>query len=480
MISGRRWTAPRLALALTIFGVCSSGWCEQPAALPTLPQVAFASFLPAIREGIQKAYTAVVANPQDPSANGKLGMVLHAHGQFEGAEVCYRRARALDPASFRWRYYLGVVQNAQGKYDEAAATLRQALRRDPGYLPTKLKLGECLLATARWEEAEKLYEAILKELPENASAHYGLGRVRAARKNSKGAAESLRKACELFPQYGPAHYAVALAYRDLGKKDQSREELALYQKNPNDVPPSDDRLLAEVNALDENPLDLVRLGTELERVGQLEQSAAAHEKALEINPQLVQAHVNLISIYARLHQFDKAEEHYRAAVRLNPNEAESYYDYGVLLFDQDKYPQAEEAFRKALEINPFHPQARNNLGVMLEREGKLSEAVEQYREAIKNKTDYRLAHSQLGRILVIQENYKEGIEHLLKTISPEDEGTPTYLYALGAAYGRAGDRQNALRYIRMARDQASARGQTQLLVSIDSDLRTLEKENRSQ
>ncbi len=461
-----------LALALSC-GTSVSG-SEQTAILPELPRVAFEKFLPAVRDEIRKAYQAATAHPGDASASGKLGMILQAYSQLEAAAVCYQRACLLDPTSFRWVYYLGWVQAAEGKYDEAAATLREALRLDPDYLPARLKLAECLRASADWEESGKLYEAIVEKFPDNADAHYGLGRVRAARHDLKGALESYRKACELFPNFGAAHYALALAYRNLGQTDKSQEEFALYERNKTGGPPAGDRLLGEIQALNRSAVYQVRLGTELERAGQLEQAAAAHEKAIEIDPTLVQAHANLIPLYGRLGQFEKAEEHYRAAVRLNPNQAESHYDYGVLLFGLGKYQQAEEAFRKALEINPFHPEAHNNLAYLLEQQDRLPEAMAEYRNALESKPDYRLAHFHLGRILVNQQNYQEGIQHLLKTLKPEDESTPGYLYGLGAAYARAGDRQNALRYLRMAREQASARGQSQLLASIERDLQTLE------
>ena len=48
--------------------------------------------------------------------------------------------------------------------------------------------------------------------------------------------------------------------------------------------------------------------------------------------------------------------------------------------------------------------------------------------------------------------------------------------ALAATYARAGNREEALKIGRQAREQAAARGQTQLLRSIDRDLQALEVE----
>jgi len=169
-----------------------------------------------------------------------------------------------------------------------------------------------------------------------------------------------------------------------------------------------------------------------------------------------------------------AEEHYRAAIHLNPDSAENYYNYGVLLLSAEKFQSAEEAFRKTIEINPYYSGAHNNLGYLLERQGSLAEATVEYRKAIENKPSDRQAHFNLGRVLVNQKKYPEGIQELEKTIEPEDENTPRYVYALGAAFARSGDRQNALRYIRHAREGAAARGQSALLISIERDLRALE------
>jgi len=454
---------------------CSSGWFRRTPPLPELPQLSMDKFLPAVREQIEKAYQAVRAYPKDAAANGKLGMVLHAHDQYESAAVCYRRAHLLDHASFQWLYYLGIVQSAQGKNDEAAATLRQAVRLDRDYLPAQLRLAESLLAAGNVEESGKLYEAIVSKHADSAAALYGLGRVQSARGNMAAVAESYRKACELFPAYGAAHYALALAYRNLGEKEKSQEHFRLYEKNKNTFPPAGDQLSAAVRELNVGGVALIRQGVELERAGQMEQAAAAHEKALEMDPQLVQAHLNLINLYGRLGQVEKAEQHYQAAVRLNPNQAEAHYNYGVLMFGQRKYREAAQAFERALEINPFHPEAHNNLGYMLEQQGRAQEAVRHYRQAIENKPDYRLAHFHLGRILVNRKNYSEGLEHLLKTLSPEDESTPGFLYAVASAYARSGDRESALRYGRKAREQAAALGQTQLLASIERDLRLLER-----
>ncbi len=450
------------------------------ALLPELPQLNIANFLPAIRQQIEVAYAEAQTNPNSAEASGRLAMILDAYQQYESAAVCYQRAHLLDRGAFRWLYYLGWTQSAEGKHEEAAATLREALRLNPEYLAAQLKLAEGLLADGNREPSRDLYEAILKKHPDSAAAHYGLGRVYATQGDLKAAAASYLKACELFPAYGAAHYALALAYRKLGETVKARQHFSLYEENKTTVPPLDDPLRSAVRDLDLSAQSHLRKALVLDQTGKIEAAIAEHEKALQIDPQEVQAHINLISLYGRLGQFEKAEQHFRAAINLHPNRADAYYDYGVLLISQRKDLEAERALRQALQINPFYAEAYNNLGYLYEQQGRLEEALQQYREAIENRPNYRLAHFHIGRILVNQGRYNEAIEHFLKTLAPEDASTPGYLYALAATYARAGDRESALRYAHKAREGAVARGQTQLLRSIDRDLRILERADTRQ
>jgi tetratricopeptide (TPR) repeat protein len=99
--------------------------------------------------------------------------------------------------------------------------------------------------------------------------------------------------------------------------------------------------------------------------------------------------------------------------------------------------------------------------------------------AIENRPDFPQAHFNLGRLLVNRGRYKDAIDELLKTLSTQDEeAKPTYFYALGVAYARAGDKDNGIRYLLLARDHAASRHQSTLLNSIDRDLHTLEEQGR--
>jgi tetratricopeptide (TPR) repeat protein len=334
----------------------------------------------------------------------------------------------------------------------------------------RLKLAEVLQAAGDLQGSAALYEALVGEDAGLPHAHYGLGRVEAARGAMAAAIDRYRTATRLFEAYGAAHYALALAYRDLGRDEDAKRNLALSQKYLLDAPALDDPLMRQVKALKDDARQRLAEGVRLGKDGDLAGAVREHEKALEADPTLAQAHANLISLYGRLRRWDKVEAHYRAAVTRAPGLADVHYDYAVALGEQGRATEAAEALGRALAINPYHPRAHHNLGSLLLAQGRLEEAAAHFRAALENEPGYRLAGFNLGRVLVAQGRLREAIEVFKGIVAVDDEDTPRYLYALASAYVRAGERDTGVRYAREARDKAAARGQTDLVASIEKDL----------
>lgn len=469
----------RLRIALLIGAGCMAGMAWAAELLPDLPLLSIDDFPREVRQQVQQAYKSARAHPDDTEASGKLAMLLDLYNRPDDAARCYERAQQLGPRVFKWFYYEGILRSRQKNRAEAVVLFREALRIDPTYLPARLKFAVSLLENANLEESWRVYTGILEDYPGSAEAYYGLGRISSLRGDPAGAIKSLQRAVELFPPYGPAHYALAQADRKLGNLAGAEAQLKLYEANRNLVPPIEDPLRDAMRDLDMAAAAHLEWGLELEQVGRSQDALAETEKAAALDPQLVQAQVNLIILYGRIGDFRKAEEHYQKAVALNPHQfPDAYYDYGVLLMNANRPQEAAQAFRRAIEIKPSYADAHNNLGYLLEREGNLDAAADEYRKAIEAKPDFRQAHFNLGRILINKEHFQEGIEQLRQTLTPVDEGTPSYLYALGAAYGRAGNKQQALEYLNQARVQADSFGQKQLLVDIEGDIRKLSSENR--
>jgi len=414
--------------------------------------------LPAIRAAVNSALADAKARPNDAAAVGHLGMVLHAYSQLAAARLCYRRASLLDPRNFEWRYYLGVVSEGAASVEALRAALRL---RD--YLPAKLKLGEALLSLGDFAAARAVYQGL-----EHPAALFGYGRA-------TNDPAYYQKALARFPQYGAAMFALAQYYQRNGRNADAQQLLADYAKFKLAAPHVDDPLLDAVHALNKGPDRLLREASNLEQQGQLAAAADLQLKALELDPHLTQAHINLISLYGRLGDGASAAKHYGEAIALNPSAHEAYYNFGVLCYRSGRRREAQAAFEKALAINPGYAEAHNNFGALLEEQGRLADAARHFERAVELQPDLRLARFHLGRIYANQRKFPQAIAQFERAVTVDDEATPTYLYALGATQARSGHTTAALSTLAIARQKAFARGQASLTASIDRDLARLQQ-----
>ncbi|MDZ7638511.1 MAG: hypothetical protein U5J83_09730 [Bryobacterales bacterium] len=102
------------------------------------------------------------------------------------------------------------------------------------------------------------------------------------------------------PNFGAAHFAAAGVYGQRGGRNQVARHLRAYELYKGFDAPVEDPLWEKVADLNMGPLAHLRRAIYFESTGDLASAAAANEKALELDPALVQAHVNLVSLYGRM------------------------------------------------------------------------------------------------------------------------------------------------------------------------------------
>ncbi len=455
---------------MSVWALCFS---LAQAPLPPLPRLALDTYPPAARDAIARAHRDAVRRPADPSAVGALARTLHAWEQWGAAHEAYARAQGLAPNAFEWPYLDAVVLQRLARHADAVARLAVALRASPGYLPARVKHAEALLDAGDLESATRAFEALRGEPTAGPSAELGLGRIAAAEGRHAAAVGHLERAVTLFDQWGAAYYALALSYRALGRRDDAQRALERHAQYGARWPAVDDPVLATVTALRNDADTNLQKGLKLAAGGDLAGAVAAHEAALVQDPTIAQAHVNLISLYGRIQQWEKAEQHYAAAITLGFNLDEAHYNHGVLLGLQERWELAAEAYRKAIAVNPRHAGAYNNLGQILERERQIEAAATTYRQAVDAQPTFRMARFNLGRMLIALTRPDEAVLELEKLTEPRDGDAPRYLFALATAHVRAGHRDEGVKWATDARQLALEHGQHELAAAIERDLARL-------
>ncbi len=108
----------------------------------------------------------------------------------------------------------------------------------------------------------------------------------------------------------------------------------------------------------------------------------------------------------------QAVEAYRKALELDPDHAEAHVNLGRLRHETGQLDGAESHYRRALAVHPAHPTARFNLGVVLEDRGRPDAAVKAYREALEVDPELGVAHFNLARLLEAAGDATGAVGHL--------------------------------------------------------------------
>ncbi len=441
-----------------------------PVEVGPLPQVDLSVLDPRLSEPLSRQLAALRESPEQATPNGQAGMLLHAFRQFELAAAFYQRAQVLEPAAVRWPYYLGVVYASQGRYDEAVASFNSVLLMDPTNLPAEKRLARALLDQGQLQESLRAYDALLVFQPADPEIRAGIGKVHAALGNTEEAVAHLARAVEIVPNYGEAQYALALAYRDLGDEKKAAEHLRRYEEDKLGGPINADPLMAAVNNLNRGPVEYLKASIEAEKAGRIREAIEHNLQALRLDPNLHQAHVNLIVLYGLAGESDSARRHYQQALALNPNSVALHYNYGRLCYDEGNYGEARASFQRALDLNPEDAFANNNMGETNEQLGRRDDAIRYYRRAVANRPDYAHAHFNLGRTLMQRGQLADAVDEFQLSLREETFRTPTYLATLASAYVRLGRTADALETFQRARQMAQRYGQGALVEEVTDDL----------
>ena len=171
----------------------------------------------------------------------------------------------------------------------------------------------------------------------------------------------------------------------------------------------------------------------------------AVRKALELDPNLAEAHVVLADLQTAQWHWSEAEAEYRRGLELNPSDASAYGGLAGWLLTQGRLTEAVERARKARELDPS-PGASSELGWILFHARRYDEAIREYRTALAIEPDNAFTLWRLGFALSLKHQSQEAIAVLERAVSVSDRA-PGNLGVLAVVYGQAGRRKDALRVL---------------------------------
>jgi tetratricopeptide (TPR) repeat protein len=137
------------------------------------------------------------------------------------------------------------------------------------------------------------------------------------------------------------------------------------------VPPAVSQTLAEEYFMKGSALDIDE--------SRHHAAASWYRKALEIDPYLVPALINLANIHYGRDELAEAQALYERAIGLDPDFFEAHFNLGNIYHDLGRFQEAAGCYRRALTLNGHYADAHFYLAITLEKTGHSAEAKPHWR-----------------------------------------------------------------------------------------------------
>ncbi len=385
----------------------------------------------AYQEAIEALQYAIAQDADLVDAHYNLGYAYVEQGAYDKAVPHLERAIAIAPHLKRAHYHLARAYRETGNLEAATNAVTETLRLDADYRPAHeladtikqahYNSGITHLNDERYSEAVTAFQNAITLDADFVTAHHNLGVVYLKMETYPRAVSSLERTVTLDPNHKAAHHALALAYlgqQELGKaRDAAREALRIdanYQparslleaidpsytplptpsvSEVQDVTPSASEQL-DVKSKQEthHELGMTYLDAKMHT-----EAIAEFQKAIDLEPDFVAAHIGLGSVYLEMEQLDEAESAAKEALRIDADSQPARQ----LLEDIEKarpvHPEPEQTQQTPPPADP--PDAKQDLerGMVFLNSRQYDQAAAAFKRVIKADASSVEAHYGLGQ-----------------------------------------------------------------------------------
>jgi serine/threonine protein kinase/Flp pilus assembly protein TadD len=215
----------------------------------------------------------------------------------------------------------------------------------------------------------------------------------------------------------------------------------------------------------------------------LNEADVASGKALELDPDLAEAHASRALALAMRKNFTGARTEFETAIRLDPKLYEAYYFYARTSFQQGDLAKAAQLYEQACNVNPDDYQAPSLLAPVYKSLGRDAQAEATRRRALQLAEKHVELHPDDARALYLGAGIlcqlgqrARGLEWAQRALATDPEET-SIIYNVGCVYALSGESEKAIDCL----EKATARGDWYKgWAQKDSDLDSLRSHPRFQ
>jgi tetratricopeptide (TPR) repeat protein len=288
-------------------------------------------------EAIPLYRKALALNPSFPSIRLNLGLALFKSGELKQAIVEFKplldKQQAESAERQRLTILIGMAHYGLAEYAQAVPYLKQAATYDKQNLPLRLALAHSYLWSRQYQGVLDTYKEILALGAESAEADLLAGEALDEKKDHFRAAQMFRAAVKADPKTPGAHFA--LGYQ-LWTQKQFPEAAKEFQ--------------AEL-AIDSDHAQALAYLADIDlQTQQPEAALPLLEKAIRINPDIEQAHLDLGILYADGGRSADALRELKEAEKMAPGDVNVHWRLGRLYRTMGKNDEAKAEFEQASRL----------------------------------------------------------------------------------------------------------------------------------
>lgn len=331
---------------------------------------------------------AIVASPERAETQYFYGLVRASQNRHDDAVAAFQKARAIDPNYSEAYFRAGESLSALKRPGEAVAEYQRAVGLKKDYFEAWFGLGESQLEAGNFADSLTAFTTAKKLRSDSWEAYAGLGDANIKLTKYTDAAGNFDTAATLFMRKPDFNKEIAA---DLF----SKKGFAIGQQCPLNqkmfVPcqwPAAIKALEKAVELSGKPFDYTNLGWAYfnasridrdnkliaEQKAKLDLAKIALQKAMDADPQLIDAVQNFGVVQNDLGDFRSAIETFKRVIDKQPDWAFAKYALGSAYFALGDYDNAAAALRAALEKDPNYIAALSSLGSLAVKRKDLKEA----------------------------------------------------------------------------------------------------------
>ncbi len=272
-----------------------------------------------------------------PGLRMNLGLALFKGGDARQALAVFtqmlKRAPAGSADRQRLTILIGMCHYGLGEYSLAVPMLKEAAADDPRNLTLLMALAHSCLWTKQFQCVLDTDRRILTIDPESAEADMLAGEALDEMKDSKGAIEQFRAAVKADPHLPDVYFGLGyLLWVDAQYQDAMPEFQAELENNPN------------------HAQALAYLADSRMKLNSSEPTGPLLEKAVQLDPRIELAHLDLATLYDGAGHKDEALKELLTAEKLAPTDVDVHWRLGRLYRSMGKRDEATAEMNKAKSI----------------------------------------------------------------------------------------------------------------------------------